>query len=70
MPPIRNKTVSESNKDDLIIDVLCDLIVTDALKREPKLKFSTDELVDMRARLTKMDKISDMWYKLKEAEGK
>ena len=65
----RNKVVSEANQDDLIIDVFCDIIASDA-SRDSKVKISGDDAVDMRMRMHKLEKITSLWYDLREAEGK
>lgn len=67
MPSIRTKTVSEENRGDLIIDIMSDLIVEDATK-DPKIKISSDEAVEMRKRFSKLDDIAETWYELKDAE--
>ena len=65
----RTKVVSEANQGDLIIDILADLIVTD-VTRNPAMKITSEENIDMRGRLHKLEKISEMWVKLRESEGK
>lgn len=67
MPSIKNKTVSEENRGDLMIDIMSDLIIEDASK-DPKVKISSDEAVEMRKRFTKLDDIAEAWYELKDAE--
>ena len=65
----RTKVVSEANQGDLIIDVLSDLIITD-VQKNPKMKISADEAIDMRGRFHKLEQITEMWYELRESEGK
>ena len=50
-----------------MIDIMSDLIVEDATK-DPEIKISSDEAVEMRKRFSKLDDIAETWYELKDAE--
>lgn len=57
----RAKTVNACSEADLIIDAMADVITRDIVK-DPEIKWTADDAIQIRDRLSKMDKISEMWF--------
>lgn len=57
----RAKTVNACSEEDLIIDALADVITRDIVK-DPEVKWTADDAIQIRERLSKMDKVSKMWF--------